>query len=55
MGLEVDLVEVDLGADGLPGVVQELVVGHARHILGPDIGRYLEVLILLRRPASLNT
>ena len=43
---EVDLVQVHLRAHGLPGFVQELVVSHPGHVLGADVGRYLEVLVL---------
>ena len=47
MGLQIDLVEIHLSAHGLPCLVEELVVGHPRHILCTDVGGNLEILELV--------
>ena len=44
--LDINLVEVHLTTHCLPGRLKELVILHPCHILCPDIGRHLEVLIL---------
>ena len=46
VGFDVDFVEVHLAAHGFPSGFQELVVVHPCHVLCPDVGGNLEVLIL---------
>ena len=46
VGFQIDLVEIYLHTHRLPGLVEELVVGHPRHVLRPDVCRHLEVFIL---------